>query len=129
MNEELDELDELEGPEGAPKAQGETTVDVPPIQTETISKPESNVLPLIISGGNEELPGRHTVIATVSMASPANAGQHAPSSRVSVKIEYPKNWKKDRHFKDGDIKVVAPETAKQFIAMGIATMFDEQKAE
>jgi len=46
------------------------------------------------------------------------------TSLVKVLIKYPIDWKKDKFFKDGDIKEVSPETAATFMEIGIATLFN-----
>lgn len=51
----------------------------------------------------------------------------APKNTVTVKISYPKDWKKYRAFKDGDIREVAKETADQFVSQGIAKLVKEEK--
>lgn len=47
------------------------------------------------------------------------------SPLVKVLIKYPADWKKDKFFKDGDIKEVSPEAAGTFVEIGIATMCDD----
>lgn len=108
---------------------GQPLPEVPPVETETASRTYSTETTLMTLGASGDLPGRNTIQSTVSMVSPSSAGRHVPNDRVSVKIEYPKSWKKERHFKDGDIKEVAKETADQFIKAGFATMVNEHKAE
>ena len=49
------------------------------------------------------------------------------SPLVKVLIKYPADWKKDKFFKDGDIKEVSPETAATFVEIGIATMVDAEE--
>ncbi len=59
---------------------------------------------------------------SVSIASPEQA---FPKNTVTVKINYPKTWKRERYFKDGDLKEVSQEVADQFIAQGFATLVKE----
>lgn len=103
--------------------------DIPAAGATTVSNPGSAVLPLMTMGGSEQMPGRNTITTTVSILSSATDGQHEPSARVKVKIKYPKDWKRPKHLKDGDVKEVAPETADQFIKMGFASLVNESNAE
>ena len=74
--------------------------------------------------------GHNLTTTTVVMTSPA-ATVTPGSPLVKVLIKYPADWKKDKFFKDGDIKEVSPETAATFVEIGIATIVDgdEQPAE
>lgn len=56
----------------------------------------------------------HTV--SLSIAKP----EEVKNPLVKVIISYPTDYKGTRHFKDGDVKEIAPETAEMFISMGIA---------
>lgn len=94
-----------------------------------ISNTGSNSNTIMTVGDGSAQPGHNLTTMTVQLTSPASAGQHDPSPRVKIKIEYPKGWKGSKHFKDGDIKEVAPETANQFIHQGIASVVDQDKAE
>lgn len=67
--------------------------------------------------------GRNLTTTTVIMTSPA-ATVTPGSPLVKVLIKYPADWKKDKFFKDGDVKEVSPETAATFVEIGIATMVD-----
>lgn len=97
------------------------------LEKSEVSLPESKPTVIMTMGDGSPQPGHNMTVMTAGLTSASSAGQHAPSPRVNVKIEYPKNWKRDRHFKDGDIKEVAPETADQFIQMGIATIVEPSK--
>lgn len=108
-------------------AEGEQT-NVAELEKEEISQPESAPTVIMTVGDGSAQPGHTLVEMGVTLVSSSTAGQHIPSERVKVKIEYPKNWKKDRHMKDGDIKDVSPEVAAQFVALGIASIV-EQPAE
>lgn len=71
------------------------------------------------------LPGDHNLtVSTVVVTSPA-ATITPGSPLVKVLIKYPADWKKDKFFKDGDVKEVSPEAAATFVEIGIATMYDE----
>lgn len=41
------------------------------------------------------------------------------NERVKVKIEYPKDYKKTKHYKDGDVVELHPLTADAFIEKGV----------
>lgn len=92
------------------------------LEKEEVSQTESKPTIIMTVGDGSTQPGHNMVEIGVAMVSSATAGQHSPSPRVKVKIEYPKGWKKDKHFKDGDIKDIAPEIADQFVALGIASI-------
>lgn len=98
------------------------------LEKEEVSQSKSAVNTIMMVGGDEPQAGHNVTVSTVSMISAATDGQHAPSERVKVLIEYPKNWKKQRHFKDGDVKEIAPETADQFIKAGFATLVKEDNS-
>jgi hypothetical protein len=68
--------------------------------------------------------GHNLTTSTVVVTSPA-ATITPGSPLVKVLIKYPTDWKKDKFFKDGDIKEVSPEAAATFIEIGIASMHDE----
>jgi hypothetical protein len=68
--------------------------------------------------------GHNLITSTVVVTSPA-ATVTPGSPLVKVLIKYPADWKKDKFFKDGDVKEVSPETAATFVEIGIATMADE----
>lgn len=97
------------------------------IKKEEVSNTESTSNVIMTVGDGSAQPGQNMTQITASLVSPASAGQHAPSARVKVKISYPKGYKKDKHFFDGDIKEVAPETAEQFVDAGIATIVEQDK--
>lgn len=71
--------------------------------------------------------GHNLITSTVVVTSPA-ATVTPGSPLVKVLIKYPADWKKDKFFKDGDIKEVSPETAATFVEIGIATMFNPEDA-
>lgn len=125
MNELLDEKEKLQ--EEASEKSDATALGK--MESTAVSQAESNSNIIMTVGDGSPQPGHNMTVMTAGLTSSPNAGQHAPSARVSVKIKYPPNWKKDKHFKDGDIKVVAPETADQFIQAGIATIVDPSKPE
>jgi hypothetical protein len=50
------------------------------------------------------------------------------SPLVKVLIKYPTDWKKDKFFKNGDVKEVSPEAAATFVEIGIATMYNPGEA-
>lgn len=54
-------------------------------------------------------------------------GQHKQehSKLTKVLIQYPGDWKKAKHFKDGDIRNVAIETANQFVQSGFGTIITD----
>lgn len=62
--------------------------------------------------------------STVVVNTPA-ATIAAGSPLVKVLIKYPADWKKDKFFKDGDIKEVSPEAAATFVEIAIATIVDD----
>jgi hypothetical protein len=78
----------------------------------------------------EERPGHNLVQATAGIISPATAGQQpADPNLVKISILYPKSWKKEKFFKDGDVKEVSKEGAEAFVNMGIATLVEQDKIE
>lgn len=68
--------------------------------------------------------GHNLTTSTVVVTSPASTITPG-SPLVKVLIKYPDDWKKDKFFKDGDIKEVSPETAATFVEIGIATMINK----
>ena len=72
--------------------------------------------------------GHNLTTSTVLVVSPA-ATVTPGSPLVKVQIKYPADWKKDKFFKDGDVKEVSPETAATFVEIGIASMADEAKGQ
>lgn len=72
--------------------------------------------------------GHNLTTSRVEFISPAHAVT-AGSPLVKVIIKYPTDWKKDKFFKDGDVKDVSPETAATFVEIGIAKMFDDANQE
>jgi hypothetical protein len=50
--------------------------------------------------------------------------EEVKNTMVKVIISYPKDWKGAKHFNEGDIKEVSPETAQHFISLGIASEGD-----
>lgn len=98
------------------------------VRTE-VSKVESKTNHIMTVGDGSAQPGHNLVEMTVGFTSPASAGQHKPSPRVKVKIEYPKGWKGIKHLPDGAVREVAPETAEQFVQLGIASIVNQDKPE
>lgn len=47
---------------------------------------------------------------------------------TSIVIKYPEGYINTKHFKNGDIKEVAKETAAQFIAAGFASLLTDSEA-
>jgi hypothetical protein len=109
------------------KPEEKVSTDLTGIEKEEVSKTKSTEINIMTVGGDEPRPGQNVVQATVTLVSPPTSGSHAPIDRVYVKIKYPQGWKKDRHFRDGDIKEVSKETAEQFIKAGYATMTEKPK--
>lgn len=70
--------------------------------------------------------GHNLTVSTVEINMPAPTAA-AGSPLVKVLIKYPADWKKEKFFKDGDIKEVSPETAATFVEIGIATMADAEE--
>lgn len=65
-------------------------------------------------------------VVSVSLALPDN--HHAmPSKLTKVIIDYPDNHKGAKHYKNGHVATVAPETAEQFIKAGIAVLADGEE--
>lgn len=120
-----DQLDEEQQPETA-EGQIEKVAE---LEKTEVSSTESKSNVIMTVGDGSAQPGHNMTAMTVGLTSSASAGQHEPSPRVTVKIEYPKGWKGSKHFRDGDVKEVAPETADQFIQLGIASIVDQSKKE
>lgn len=99
------------------------------LDKEEVSRTESQVTTLMTVGDDSPRPGQNTVSATVSVVSAATAGQHVSDGVVYVLIKYPAGWKKDRHFKDGDIKETSAESAAHFVKAGFATIVEKPKEE
>ncbi|MES2004335.1 MAG: hypothetical protein V4450_07425 [Bacteroidota bacterium] len=76
------------------------------------------------NSGGPETAGRNMSSFQVSVIT-GNGKPQEHQKLMKVKIQYPSDWTKDRFFKDGDVKEVAPETAKTFIEIGIATEVEE----
>jgi hypothetical protein len=72
--------------------------------------------------------GHNLTVSKVEVNVPAHVVTPG-SPLVKVLIKYPDEWKKDKFFKDGDIKEVSPETAATFVEIGIATMVEEAAAD
>lgn len=94
-----------------------------------VSSTESKSNVIMTVGDGSAQAGHNMTAMTVGLRSSSSAGQHKPSPRVMVKIEYPKGWKGAKHFKEGEVKEVAPETAEQFVQLGIASIVDPNKAD
>lgn len=99
------------------------------LEKEQVSKTESKTNVIMTVGDGSAVPGQNMTAMTVAVTSSASAGQHKPSPRVRIKIEYPKGWKGVKHFADGSIRDVAPETADQFIQLGMASIVKQDKPE
>lgn len=109
------------------KVETEKTEVITELEKSEVSQPESKSTVIMTVGDGSSQPGQNMTETTVALVSPPSSGQHAPSPRVKIKISYPKGYKKEKHFFDGDVKEVAPETADQFIQAGIATIVEEVK--
>lgn len=72
--------------------------------------------------------GHNLTVSRVEINVPAPAVTPG-SSLVKVRIKYPDDWKRDKFFKDGDIKEVSPETAATFVEIGIATIVNSNTDE
>lgn len=84
---------------------------------------------VVMTIGKERL-GHNLVEATTGIISPATAAAHNPQNNLlKVKIEYPKSWKKEKFYRDGDIKEVSRESANTFIEIGIAKLVEPTKTE
>lgn len=84
--------------------------------------------PTVIMTVGEQRPGHNLTEVSTSMVSLASAGSHPPDNNlVKVKIEYPKNWKKEKFYKDGHIREVSQESANTFIEIGIAKLIDKSE--
>ena len=59
-------------------------------------------------------------VVTMSVEVGSSSTYESISKKVKVKIGYPKDWKGQKFMIDEEIKEVSEETAKQFVAMGIA---------
>lgn len=99
------------------------------LEKSDVSTTESKSNVIMTVGDGSAQPGHNMTAMTVGLISAPSAGQHKPSPRVKVKIEYPKSFKGSKHFRDGEIKEVAPETADQFVQLGIASIVDPDKAD
>lgn len=121
-------LEEDETTEAVPLAPAEPHPDETIDTRHTVEPPpQGQTIMLIGSMGPTETAAAqgHMVEHTVSMA-PAPA-QEPDKNTVSVRIKYPSAFKKQKFFKDGDIKEVAKETADQFVMAGFATIIKKEK--
>lgn len=123
----LDE-EKTEGESGLIEEVKETS-SIGELEKTEVSQTESKPNVIMTVGDGSPQPGHNMTVMTAGLTSAPHAGQHAPSARVTVKIKYPGNWKKEKHFRDGDIKEIAPETADQFVQMGFATIVEAEKEE
>lgn len=119
-------LNEEEKPD---QTEGAEVEKVAELEKTEVSNTESKGNVLMTVGDGSTQPGHNMEAMTVGLTSSASAGQHSPSPRVKVKIEFPKGWKGSNHFVDGSIREVAPETAKQFVQLGIASIVNQDKQE
>lgn len=119
-------LDEEQKQEAAPEGEVEKIGE---LEKSDVSTTESKSNVIMTVGDGSAQPGQNMTTMTVGLISAPSAGQHKPSPRITVKIDYPKGWKGAKHFRDGDIKEVAPETADQFVQLGIASIVDPNKAD
>lgn len=118
---EDNQLDDLE-PKGPEVEKPEETI-VGTVDIQKVSSTEPKVTTLMTIGSDQPQPGQNTETATVKIEQPSKI--IAQSGRIKVLIEYPKGWKKEKHFKDGDIKETSPESADQFVKAGFATLVKE----
>lgn len=90
------------------------------------SPPQGQTIMLIGSTGPTETAAAqgHTAEYTVSMAPPP--AQELDKNTVSVRIKYPSAFKRQKFFRDGDVKEVAKETADQFVTAGFATIIKRE---
>lgn len=106
MNEEKDETedltDDLEGQEKSLETQSETVE----VKT-TALKVEPTELPLK---------------ATVEDLSTEYAEAASHPNDVKFKVKYSKDFKGDRHFKEGDVQVVSKESAEHFTKLGMGAV-------
>lgn len=107
----------------------EQTETVAELEKTDVSATGSRSTVIMTVGDGSAQPDHNTVVMTTGFTSSASAGQHEPSARVKVKIEYPKGWKGAKHFVDGSIREVAPETAAQFVQIGIASIVKQEESD
>lgn len=130
MNEEQSKLplEEDETTDSGPLAETEQHPDETIDTRHSVEPPQQGkTIMLIGSTGSTETASAqgHMVEYTVSMA--PSPSQEPDKNTVSVRIKYPSAFKKQKFFKDGDVKEVAKETADQFVSAGFATIIKEPK--
>lgn len=118
------ELSENSLPEQSPEVASESTI-IAELEKTEISMPDNKSNTIMTVGDGSAQPGHNLTTMRVQLTSPASAGQHEPSPRVKVKIQYPKGFKGTKHFVDESIREVALETAEQFVAAGIASIIEK----
>lgn len=128
MVELLDEENKTQEDPLTSKEVEETTV-VGELERTELSQTESKPNIIMTIGDGSPQPGHNMTVMAAGLTSASNAGQHAPSPRVKVVIKYPGTWKKEKHFKDGDTREIAPETAAQFVQLGFAIIVAPEKPE
>lgn len=121
-------LEEGEKPETAPAKAAEVNLgEIIGEEPLVVAPAEGQPLMLIGSTGSLDtaIAQGHIVEHTVSLA--PRPGPRPEKDTIPVRIKYPAGWKKQKFFKDGDIKEVAKETADQFVKAGFATIIKEDK--
>jgi hypothetical protein len=79
-------------------------------------------------GSNENRAGHNLVEYSTTFISASIAGVAPTSDTVKVIILYPDKYKKQKYFKNGDVKEVSKEVAEQFIGMGIASLLTNEQS-
>lgn len=126
MSEEQVELPLSGGPDPV-KATEKHPDELIDTQHQVEPPPQGQTIMLIGSTGDIETAATrgNTVEHTVSMAPfPATVPD---KNTVSIRVKYPANWKKDKFYKDGELREVSRETADQFVKAGFATIVKEEK--
>ena len=77
--------------------------------------------------GDENIPGQNTSKSVASVQAFNTKGEPAKAGdKVRVKFSYPKDFKGQKFYKDGDIETVSHETALHLVEAGIATYVDQK---
>jgi hypothetical protein len=113
-------IDEKAPEEITPDSPGEPEVQSTPeeIKTEEVNEPE-------------QVDDKKLVIGSVGNMTIHNAGVVArerppvPKNTVTIQVKYPKDFRGQRFFKDGDKREVSQESADQFVKKGIAKIIKE----
>lgn len=97
-------------------------------QTQEVEKPEESTASGVTIEGPRPLVGSAGSNMTIHSVEFAKSNSRpVPKNTVTIVVNYPKDWKKYRAFKNGDVREVGKEAAEHFIKQGIAKLVNEEE--